>query len=334
MPMYILDTDQLQLGDIILSRDSGDLSVRVRRLSKSDYSHAALVVSLHSCVESRLDGVHSDNIQRLGFEQADDALVLRLREPADLATLDRVMNYARDKVGTSYASGQEVRQSYGAGTAGAKETNRQFCTRLITQAYAAGGITLVPNPDYCTPADVQHSGQLRVIPDCLRVATDAEVQLVEEAGSALPTEQAGISGEFLRQVQHLTGHDLQTLTQLEQYLITDQTHDTAIAELFAASGYLEIGDRDKAQVPYFYDSAEFVKQGDEQWRYITASTHVYQEEVLLRGYLAAAKRYVHLAKAHKSRYFHLQATCMCRQSELSRQRYQVWISAIDSYLPF
>jgi len=334
--MYVLNIDLLQLGDIILSRSAEPLSAFVRRQSNSNYSHAALVVADNSCVESTGDGVHAETLQRLGFETENDALVLRLQTPASIADLDTSMNFARTKVGTDYASRSEVTRSYSGSATYAQEQNRQYCTRLVAQAYAAAGIALVANADYCTPGDIEQSALLKVVPNCLVEANKEQEEWVREAerGESITITQASITSNFLEQVQQLTDLDLQTLEQVDSYLAADQTYDSQIAELLTQSGYLGIGDEEKRSNPWFYDLAEFEKQGNEQHRYDFAQGQEFSEAVRSHAYSKAAQAYQQQAQALQSSYFTVMANCAARQYELSQERMKVWQATIASYLPF
>ncbi|RZK44673.1 MAG: hypothetical protein EOO61_02955 [Hymenobacter sp.] len=334
--MYVLKINNLQLGDIILSRSSHRLSALVRRQSNSNYSHAALVVADNSCIESRDDGVHSETLQRLGFEQINDALVLRLKTPVSMTSLDSVMNFARSKVGTDYASREEVVRSFADRDASAQEQNRQYCTRLVAQAYSAAGITLVANADYCTPMDIEQSAELEIIPDCLQLASAEQKQWVQEAdkGNTIIAKQANITAHFLKQVQQLTSADLQTLEQVDDYLVSDQTYDKQIADLLTTSGYLKIGDEEKAQNPWYYNIAEFEKMGSEQDRHAFAQVQQWHETVRLNSFTKKAQQYEQLAEALQSVYFRVMSACVWRQCELSHERMAVWNATIDAYLPF
>jgi len=66
--MYILDIGKLEAGDIFLTRSNSEISQLVRRLTKSEFSHAILYVGVSSCIESDGPGVQSQNIQRILFE--------------------------------------------------------------------------------------------------------------------------------------------------------------------------------------------------------------------------------------------------------------------------
>lgn len=51
----------------------------------------------------------------------------------------------------------------------------QFCSRLIAQAYAHIGRIIVENPDYCQPAELEHSGSLDIVPFMILKATREEI---------------------------------------------------------------------------------------------------------------------------------------------------------------
>ena len=83
--MYLLDIDRLQIGDIILTSYANKNSKRIKRLLKSDYSHALLCVNRGSCIESFEQGIHSENIQRMLFPKKEDVCILRAKNIKDIS---------------------------------------------------------------------------------------------------------------------------------------------------------------------------------------------------------------------------------------------------------
>ena len=101
--MYIIDWNKLKEGDIILTRSASEISKHIRRLTKSEYSHAILYVGVGSCIESDGYGVQSQNIQRLLFKNIDDVKILRLKKLESFNNIDNVIIFARQKIGTEYS---------------------------------------------------------------------------------------------------------------------------------------------------------------------------------------------------------------------------------------
>src|SRR5438046_2779098 len=146
--MYLLDIDKLEAGDIVLTRSNSVISQLVRRLTKSEYSHAILYVGVSSCIDSDGYGVQSQNIQRLLYENTADVKVLRLKKAKDKSEIPNAIVFARQKIGTEYSI-DEAKVALLKTEIEAKEPNRQFCTRFVAQAFESAGISLVDNPGYC-----------------------------------------------------------------------------------------------------------------------------------------------------------------------------------------
>ncbi|MDH2399071.1 hypothetical protein QCM77_03665 [Bradyrhizobium sp. SSUT18] len=71
--MKKLNPQRLQAGDIILTSGPNKVSKAVRRMTKSEISHAMVYVQHSSLIDATAHGVHSSNLQRLFLE--DDAVV-------------------------------------------------------------------------------------------------------------------------------------------------------------------------------------------------------------------------------------------------------------------
>lgn len=72
--MKKLNPHRLQVGDIILTSGPGKVSKAVRRMTKSEISHAMVYVQHSSLIDATAHGVHSSNLQRLFLD--DDAVVV------------------------------------------------------------------------------------------------------------------------------------------------------------------------------------------------------------------------------------------------------------------
>jgi uncharacterized protein YycO len=169
---YILNLDKIKYGDLILIRGNDRTCLKIREYAKSNYSHALIYKGNKSCLESNAFGVQSVNPQRLLFENLDDAIVMRYREPNEIFFLEKGLANAAEKVGMSYASRHELMQSYLDILEKAKEDRRQFCTRFVAQIYEDSGINIVENADYCSPSDIENSESMNKITDILRLGNE------------------------------------------------------------------------------------------------------------------------------------------------------------------
>lgn len=254
--MFILETAKLLVGDIVLTAQDSLVSKVVRKRTGGQFSHAMLYVADHSYIHSDANGVHSGNTQRLLFEEEHHATVLRLVAP-DLGVVERACVYARTQVGKEYSVPEAVKSKFRRTGDKLDESNRQFCSRLVAQAYAFAGIDLVPNSDYCYPIDFASSPLLRAVPGAVRQAAPAEIEF---AKTESPIERQTKSTNFiLDQVRKLSGLDIQTFEQLPAFLVANPQHDGAVCEIVRASGYLDFWKEDVLKNPWRYDGAEFMK---------------------------------------------------------------------------
>jgi hypothetical protein len=255
--MYLLDEEKLQKGDIILLRTSTRKDKIIRQATGSDYSHAMLYVGGFSCIDSDGPGVQAHNIERILFENPDDGIVIRLKQPLDEDLLYQIIDFARSKIGTEYSL-EEARATLYNQSSVAKYENRQFCTRFVAKAYEAGGIRIVNNPDYCTPKEIHESNLLVPIRDIMRPANEHEIAYANEDVTSL-TKQIEIQNSILKSIRDHTGADIQDFTQLEEYLAKHSVHDDTIIDIFERSGYLEMWKGDLDENPWYYDYEKFLE---------------------------------------------------------------------------
>lgn len=222
--MFILDADRLRVGDIILTADQTLRSKGIRLATGGSFSHAMLYVADHSYIHSDSDGVHSGNTQRRLFSALGDAAVLRLRNP-DPSAVERACVYARTQVGKQYSKTEAFRsRKFRDAAERMEDSNRQFCSRLVAQAYLVAGVPLVPNADYCYPSDFATSQLLQAVAAPLRQAHLAEIEF---AHSESPIERQTRANNFiLDEVRKLSGSDIQTFEQLPHFLVQNPKHDT------------------------------------------------------------------------------------------------------------
>lgn len=255
--MHILDIEKLESGDIILTRSSSRESVLIRQLTKCDYSHAILYVGVSSCIESDGLGVQSNNIQRMLFENESDVIVLRVKDDTLKNLLAGAIVFARQKIGTEYSTA-EARMARLEKSIAAKETNRQYCTRFVAQAYSNSGIKIVSNPDYCSPNDIQDSEQLTIVNNILRTASDAEIGFSLDKDNPLE-KQRDIHNVIFENARAISGKDIQTFEQLSKYVLENLDKEKDIATVIIESGYLEMWKEDVERNPWHYDYKEFSK---------------------------------------------------------------------------
>jgi hypothetical protein len=315
--MFILNYSILQKGDILLVRHDDRQSEVIRRLSNSDYSHAMLYVGVYSCIESDGLGVQSGNVQRMLFGSANDALVLRLSEEAPHEIIQQIETFARQKIGTEYSTSEARLATTGSGM-DAREQNRQFCTRFVAQAYAEAGITIVANPDYCSPGEISHSPLLSIVENALVKASEEQIAFARQKETSL-TKQTEIHNLILESARNLSGQDIQTFEQLSRYVIDHPENEESIIAVTKESGYLEYWKGDVEKNPQHYDAQKFMAYYGDQSR--EAGYELMSNEPDIRDRFIVtldAMRYAYFRTGQQ--YFFMMIQLYKKLIELSRQR--------------
>ena len=236
-------------------RSNSDISQRVRKMTGSAFSHALIYVGASSCIESDGEGVQSQNIQRILFEEKDNVKVLRLKQTVANNIQDAIV-FARQKIGTQYSL-KEAFSVINEKADEAKEPNRQFCTRFVAQAYENAGIRLVENFNYCSPEELLKSESLIEVADIVREATEKEIEF---AKSVSPLEkQKKIHNLILSESRKISGADIQTFEQLSKYVIEHPDKEPEITKVIEDSGYLTMWADDVKKNPYHYDYEKFIE---------------------------------------------------------------------------
>ncbi|WP_343533954.1 YiiX/YebB-like N1pC/P60 family cysteine hydrolase [Pedobacter sp.] len=253
---YIFDQNKLELGDILLIISDRGLSKQMEERTGCKYHHAMIVVAYSSYIHSYGGGVQSGNSARRTFEREDDVVALRLKSSSN-EILINATNFVRRKIGTQYSSLRELLRAEMGLEVGAAEANRQFCSRLVAQAYAHAGVELVENPDYCTLQDLIASGEVEIISGILRIGNEDELEYAREKSPILSKQEEIQSGIF-EQARVLCGTDIQTFEQLEDFLITYPEFDEGAVAIIEQSGYLYQWKEEMAKNPQYYDYDAFI----------------------------------------------------------------------------
>lgn len=325
--MFILEANNLLPGDIILTAQDELVSKAVRKATSSQFSHAMLYVADHSCIHSDADGVHSVNTQRELFADEGHAAVFRLRR-LDPSAVERACMYARTQVGKQYSVPEVVKSRFRRAGDKLDESNRQFCSRLVAQAYAYAGVQLVPNPDYCYPVDFASSPLLHAVPNALRQATSGEIRF---ADSESPIERQTRATNFiLQQMRKLSGLDIQTFEQLPPFLIANPQHDGAVCEIVKASGYLDFWKEDVLRNPWRYDAAEFLKLPvSDGERAQAAHRELPAAEQHLQQFTFMYRQYMKLWQQAKLHYFAVELQLYMNLMEVTKRRIEAAKQIID-----
>lgn len=246
--MKRLNMASLKVGDIILSTRTHAVSKAIRIATNSDISHAMVYVDNGCIIDATAVGVQAHNIQRLFFEDECTIYVLRASQGLLDGELLAICNFVRAKVGTQYSTWEAI--SCGLGHS-IRCSTKQFCSRLVAQAFASAGHNLVQEPDSCTPADIKNSPLLIEVQDVTMPVT-AEEMASWEGLTDTPQQMRCAINVFLDSVRS-TSKTIQTLNDVNQHLIEHPEDDARFTELLHESGYLSIWQGEVEKHPWRYD---------------------------------------------------------------------------------
>lgn len=137
----------IQPGDVVLTTTPERVSQVIRKVTGADISHAMICVGKPSVSDSTGDGVHARNLERLILEPGCGGHVLRPVKQLTTDQLHSVVSFARAAVDTRYSMTGAAKSVLAGFVAG----RRQFCSRLVAQAYRNAGVNIVSDADFCHP---------------------------------------------------------------------------------------------------------------------------------------------------------------------------------------
>jgi hypothetical protein len=246
--MKKLNETSLKVGDIILTTTPHKGSKLIRAATKSDISHAMIYVADHSVIDATDEGVQARNTQRLLFDDESAIYVLRSRIDLPIDQVNEVCNYVRQRVGTEYTKTEAARSVLG----GSDEwTKKQFCSRLVAQAYESVGVILVDDPNYCSPENIKNSPHLVVVEDASRAMSEKEAAYwtadSDSTQHMRDTINSVLAGARTKDAS------IQNLSDIDQHLVNQPEDDEFFCELFQRSGYLSLWESQRQRSPWLYD---------------------------------------------------------------------------------
>jgi len=259
---YTLERSLLRKADIILTRDKTLVSTGIRVAILGKYSHAAIYIG-GTTIEATLKGVFSKNPQRLIFNQASDVAVYRSKNELSERELETICSHAQSKVGSLYALDEAV-TIRARSTLRLEEKRRQFCSRLVANAYAYIGYDFINirNPAYCTPKQIGLCKAFERIDGVVRPATIGEIEFSRSPDPAL--ENLNQTYEWLNKARSLViskfskKWDIQTINDVDEFLKIHPELDEEISSYVKKSGYLDFFHRDEEINPHRYEERLFL----------------------------------------------------------------------------
>lgn len=238
---YILDTSILQPCDIILTRDKKVVSKTVRHFTDSDYSHALICLTNNSLIEATLKGrVFTENPQRLIFDTKDQCKVLRLKTELPLESQKKIIDFLRDKIGSMYSVREAISTKKFAGTDTSPKDETQFCSRLVAQAYNYADITLVGNPNYCAPEELNTSALLDVVSGAVRIALEADISFAKQPSQIKENQkQTYLWLDAVTELAKQENFRIIKQADVSKFLIQYPKHDQEVCKSICNTNYLQ-----------------------------------------------------------------------------------------------
>lgn len=256
---YGFDLDRLEVGDILLSLGDSRSASKIAWATDGPFSHAMLYAGL-SVIHADLDGVYSKNPQRLTVAAPESLGVLRLRRGLSVDEKDWLCDFARYWVGALYSKADAGATVVLNKLKKSAVSDKQFCSRLVAQAYSAIGIRLVKNPDYCSPNDLLRSPEMESVGDGVKRLEQAEIAFAASEDYNEKIQRATFA--WLDKVRALA--ERRKLGKVIRHvdvaplLVQHRGYDKAIAKYAIESGYPNFARVDRIRNSYRYNPQEFL----------------------------------------------------------------------------
>jgi uncharacterized protein YycO len=156
--VYILNSQQLQTGDVILSTTREKESKFIRIGTMGPVSHAALHIGGGFLIEAVDSGVRKAHARSFVFPRKNDIRVLRPRR-ASSSQLEKASQIARSLVYRPYSTWNAIATVFPA--LHRPHEYGRFCSQIVAESYDAAGFSLTKSrPFTVTPARLLRSSQL------------------------------------------------------------------------------------------------------------------------------------------------------------------------------
>lgn len=220
-------------GDVILTTTTAAISKVIRAATGGDISHAMVYVENRSVIDATGDGVHARNTQRLFFEDECTVHAMRLRNSISDPQLQAIRAYLRRHIGTQYSVKEAILTSLG----GARQwSKKQFCSRLVAQAFASTGIELVADCNFCSPANLKDSLLLVPVSNAT-VPVTADEAVWWRSNEDVPQRMREAINAILEGAR-IKDPTIQIFEDLHSYLVRHPQDDNEFCEMLEKSGYL------------------------------------------------------------------------------------------------
>lgn len=247
---YILKTDALCPGDIIMEKGDERFSQIYNQRYGTPYTHAKLYIGNGEYIDTDGLTVKSQQVLRTLYQHNDDAIVLRCKEELTTIQLSVIEAFVRSEIGKEFHMPTKVYPS--AKSDDTQEKNREYCVRLVATAYEAAGIKIVETPSYCTPKDIICSDRLHKLD--IELATATQQDEVYAKSSCIINDQEDIIWNFFAKIRNVTSADIQTEEQFVIFLLAHPEYDDIIYKTIKDDQYFKMLEEYHKDHPEEYDA--------------------------------------------------------------------------------
>ncbi|TQL14932.1 permuted papain-like amidase YaeF/Yiix C92 family enzyme [Zymomonas mobilis] len=247
MTKKILDASRMRRGDIILTSSNNKISKAIRVMTSSEVSHAALWIDNGFIIDAVKEGVFSSNPERLAFDLSDCVYVLRLKESLSDERLDKIIRYAQDQIGSRYSIKEAILTKLTKPPA----TRKQFCSRLVAQAYSQAGVFVSREPDYCKPSDILESQLFSYVENPTKEISEEFLTSYNEALPAIKNNMDYSTQQVLKKVREID-NSIETLNDVNLFLLNNRNRDEEIYSIYIKSKYCEVYKIELGRHPWRY----------------------------------------------------------------------------------
>ena len=326
--MKKLNEASLNVGDIILTTTTEFISKTIQTVTKSDISHAMVYVEEYSVIDATAEGVQARNTQRLYFEDNCAVYALRYKGGLSAEQSTKICRFVRTRVGTQYSKVEAFKTVL---TGKHQWNEKQFCSRLVAQAYNSAGLDIVDDKNFCSPANIKKSAVLDDVQAAIKTVSTEE-WMFWEGREDLPQMMRDATNLILDGLRK-KNRSIQNFDDLNQFLIEHPHEDSYVCELLETSGYLTLWEIEKKKNPWQYDIILMhnfsANQSNVESYCLTALSN---EQGDINRFVLNRGGYASLYDRFGLRAFKLMKDLYQRLSELHQRRFEVaseWLNAND-----
>jgi hypothetical protein len=324
--MKRLNESSLKAGDIVLTTTTAAVSKAIRAATGSDISHAMIYVEDRSVIDATAEGVQARNTQRVIFEDDCAVYALRLQDGLSSNQARDICNFIRERIGTQYSKKEAIKAAVGGARGWSK---KQFCSRLVAQSYAAAGINLVRDSNFCSPAAIKDSSVLIEVQNPTVSITPEEAAHWKEHEDTTEMMRAAINAVLGG--ARAKNKSIQNFNDLDFHLAEHPEDDEYFCDLLITSGCLTVWKIEKEKNPWQYDldlmtAFPTVSPSIEDYCWSVLSN----EEFGSNRYIVNHGGYAQFSKQFGLRYFQMMMELYDVLATLHRRRVEVatkWLGA-------